>query len=133
MQARITAIASPSPRRSATLDVLAEPGTFDRMHHHGQVIRTEIERAAKDYGHDVLTTGLGSVFSVHFGLKSVPRQYADFVAADVKTYTAFRMAMLERGVLLLPEGRWYVGAAHRESDLEVVLPAIRGAMRAIEE
>jgi glutamate-1-semialdehyde 2,1-aminomutase len=109
----------------ATIEALGAPGVFDRMHDYGRRVRAEIERCARDAGMSVVTTGLGSVFSVHFGLTEPPRRYTDFAKADVSTYTAFRMAMLEQGVLLLPEGRWYVGAAHDAAALEHTLAAVR--------
>lgn len=109
----------------ATIEALSAPGTFDGMHDYGRQVRAEIERCASAAGMSVVTTGLDSVFSVHFGLTDRPRRYTDFAKADVPAYTAFRMAMLEHGVLLLPEGRWYVGAAHDTAALEHTLAAVR--------
>lgn len=51
--------------------------------------------------------------------------------ADSDKYDVFRAQMLERCVQLLPEGRWYVGAAHTDAELEKVVPAIRESMKAI--
>ena len=108
----------------ATIDALAEPGTFERMHQHGYTIRDTLERAATKSGQQLVTTGTGAAFSVHFGLSEPPIAWTDVMKADAETYDRFRMLMLERNVYLLPEGRWYVGATHTDEELAKVVPAI---------
>ena len=44
-------------------------------------------------------------------------------------YTRFRAAMLARSVQLLPDARWYVGAAHTDRELEKVVAAIDESMK----
>jgi glutamate-1-semialdehyde 2,1-aminomutase len=113
---------------TATIRALAAPGTYDRMHAHGRALRARIEAAAADRGIRLVTSGSGSVFSVHFGLEQPPRNYRDTLRADAAAYAAFRLAMLHRGVYLLPDGRWYVGAAHGEAELAHALAAIDAAL-----
>lgn len=115
----------------ATLDVLERPGTFEAMHRHGQAIRATLEEEAKRRGLTLITTGAGTVFSVHFGVSTPPRNYRDTLNTDMAMYQRFRNAMLERGVLLLPDGRWYVGAVHGDSELQLVLAAIRESVAAL--
>ena len=115
----------------ATLEVLSEPGTFDAMHAHGAAIRRHLEQEARRLGVQLVTCGSGSVFSVHFGLHELPCCYADTLAADAATLAAFRAAMLDSGVYLLPDGRWYVGATHTDRELARALPAVTTALRAI--
>ena len=115
----------------ATIQALSEPGTYDRMHGHGYAIRAAIEKAAADTGQALVTAGTGTCFSVHFGLTAPPRSWADVMQADSEAYDRFRAEMLERCVQLLPEGRWYVGAAHSDAELDQVIPAIRESMKAI--
>ena len=54
-----------------------------------------------------------------------------FLNADEAKYTRFRAAMLEQYIHLVPEGRWYVGAAHTDKELEEVIPAIAQSMKGI--
>ncbi len=115
----------------ATLDILSEPGTYQRMHDHGYAIRRAIEAAGKKYAVPLVTTGVGSAFSVHLGLTHPPRHYGDVRGADGPRYNRFRAAMLEHHVQLLPAGRWYVGAVHTDRELEKVLPAIDASIKAI--
>ncbi len=113
----------------ATIEVLSQPGTFENMHRHGQAIRETLTKSAARHGHRLVTTGVGTIFSAHFGLDEPPRDYREFLRVDVPAYTRFRASMLARGVQLLPEGRWYVGATHTDRELDIVLPAIEESMK----
>ena len=113
----------------ATLKVLSEPGTYDAMHAHGHAIRRHLEQEARRRGMTLVTSGAGSVFGVHFGLREPPRCYADTLAADAAAYARFRAALLDEGIYLLPDGRWYVGATHTERELQRTLPAITAALQ----
>jgi len=112
----------------ATIRTLAQPGTFERMHAHGRALRAGIERAAARLGLPVVTSGSGPVFSVHFGLTARPRDYRGTLLADASQYAAFRIALLHRGVYVLPDGRWYVGGVHGDAELAHALAAIDAAM-----
>lgn len=114
-----------------TINVLAEPGTYQRMHGHGYAIRKAIEEASAKAGHAVVTTGTGTAFSVHFGLDNPPRSWRDVLKADAEKYQRFRDAMLERHVYLAPAGRWYVGASHTDRELERLLPALQDVIGAL--
>jgi glutamate-1-semialdehyde aminotransferase len=108
----------------ATLHTLAAAGTFQRMHAHGMRLRRALEEAAGQHGVQLVTTGVGSVFSLHFGMSKPPRTCRDAAAADMQHYGRFRAAMLEAGIHLLTDGRWYVGATHTDRELEIALSAI---------
>jgi glutamate-1-semialdehyde 2,1-aminomutase len=113
---------------TATIKALRHPGTFERMHEHGWMLRKTIEREASRHCLTLVTSGVGSVFSVHFGLEGAPQTYRDTLGADASRYEKFRLAMLGHGVLLLPDGRWYVGAVHGEPELSLARSAIEQAM-----
>jgi len=116
---------------AATIRTLAQPGTFARMHAHGRALRAAIEQAAAARGIELVTSGSGPVFSVHFGLARPPRDYRDTLPADAARSAAFRLALLRQGVYVLPDGRWYVGAVHGEAELAHARGAIAAALAAI--
>jgi glutamate-1-semialdehyde 2,1-aminomutase len=116
---------------TATLGELSRPHVFERMHKHGLAIRSTCEQSAKRNGIPLVTTGTGSVFSVHFGITELPATYRDVLAADSLLYQEFRLALLRKGVQVLPDGRWYVGAVHSQKELDLVLPAIEAAFEEI--
>lgn len=115
----------------ATIEILSEPGIYDRMHAHGFAIREAIEAAARGVGQQLVTTGTGTAFHVHFGLNDVPYCIRDVMQADHVTGQRFTAALLERGIYNLPGGRWYVGASHSDKELERVLSAVHESMRGL--
>jgi len=115
----------------ATIDILSAPGTYEHMHAHGNALRQAIEAAAETCGQQLVTTGVGSAFHVHFGLAAAPRSIRDLVNVDAEAGHRFQMGLLERGVYNLPGGRWYVGATHSDRELERVIPAIHESMRGV--
>ena len=62
-------------------------------------------------GCEVVTSGAGAVFHVSF-MESRARRYRDLLAADAALYSDFALALLSEGILVLPDGRWYLSAAH---------------------
>jgi glutamate-1-semialdehyde aminotransferase len=99
------------------------------MHAHGQSLQNAIRTAADAAGVTLSICGAGSVFSVHWGMAQAPRNYRQTLEADQQAYTRFRMRMLDRGVYLLPDARWYVGAAHDDAALHSAVEAINECLR----
>ena len=115
----------------ATIKVLSEPGIYDRINVHGQSIRQGLEKAASHHGIQLVTCGVGAVFNAHFGVTQAPLDYRDTLRTDLNLYSRFRAAMLQKGIQLLPDGRWYVGAAHSDKELERALESIEWSMERI--
>ncbi len=116
---------------SAVLDILAEPGVYARLHDHGRALRSAIAAAATSAGREVVTTGCGTVFSVHLGTSVAPRDYRATLSSDTSAYAQFQSSMLEHGVYLLPDGRWYVGAAHDNHALDLAVAAIDDSFQSL--
>jgi glutamate-1-semialdehyde 2,1-aminomutase len=53
--------------------------------------------------------------------------YADTMRADAEAYAIFAERMLERGVIVLPRGWWFVSTEHTDADVAATLEAARGA------
>jgi glutamate-1-semialdehyde 2,1-aminomutase len=115
----------------ATIEILSEPGVYDRMHQHGDAITEALERQARESGLELITTGTGSSFGVHFGQTEPPRNYVDTLKTDMETYDRFRHHMLQNRIQLLPDTRWHVGLTHTDIELEKTLIAIANSFRAI--
>lgn len=110
----------------ATLDVLsADPDAYTRMHAYGNAIRKTFEKGAKARGLTLCTSGVGTIFTIHFGVSVPPTHYRECALVDTDLYTRFRAQMLEDGIQLLPDGRWYVGLMHTEKELALTQAAIQ--------
>jgi len=108
----------------ATLQTLT-PDVYERLDRVGRALRRGLEEELRAKGIPVVTTGEGAVFQVHFQTET-PREYRDTLPTDKTLYAGFLLALLDAGVLALPDGRWYLSAAHGEDVLEETLRRVRG-------
>lgn len=103
---------------------------YPRMRRLGERLAAGLVQTFTDAGFPALTTGDGPVFTIH--LQSfVPRDYRDTLASDKQRWSDFVLALLDEGVLILPDGRWYISAAHTEEDIEATLTAAGRAVRSL--
>lgn len=108
----------------ATLHALT-PDVYARMDSLGRRLRAGLDEALKAKGVPIVTTGEGSVFQLHFLPGPAPREYRDTLPNDKALYADFLLALLDSGVLALPDGRWYISAAHSEDVIEETLSRVR--------
>jgi glutamate-1-semialdehyde 2,1-aminomutase len=67
---------------------------------------------------------IGPVFHMMFIDALEVNDFDTFNKRDSAKYTRFAELMLEEGVLLRPNGLWYISTAHRKSEIEETLRAI---------
>jgi len=119
---------------NATLQVLARDGgaVFTVMEELGRRLRLGLEAILRQTGHTVVTQGYGPVFQLSF-MQRPARNYRETLNADKRLYSDFALALLDEGVLALPDGRWYISAAHSERDIEATLAAAERSARHCQE
>jgi len=93
----------------------------------GERLIAGIGRLAEEGEIPLLINGVGTAFHLSFTVRSEMRNYRDTLDADTQKRDAFLEAMLQEGVYLLSDGRWYVSAAHTQADIELALKAVRKA------
>ncbi|QGQ95567.1 aspartate aminotransferase family protein [Paenibacillus psychroresistens] len=71
---------------------------------------------------------IGPVFHMMFTDALEVNDFDTFNKRDSAKYTHFAELMLEEGVLLRPNGLWYISTAHQKSDIEATLHAIDRAL-----
>jgi glutamate-1-semialdehyde 2,1-aminomutase len=57
------------------------------------------------------------------------RDYRDTLKIDRQAYQDFAMALLDEGILVLPDGRWYISLAHSDDDIEATIQTVEGVSR----
>lgn len=109
----------------ATLEKLAEQDglAYRTMWRLGESLRIGIQERLKRKNIAVVTTGGGPVFQILFQ-QQVPRTYRDTLHADRSLYSQFAVAMLDEGIMILQDGRWYLSAAHTEKEIRRTLEAV---------
>lgn len=107
-----------------TLDILSRDRhtIFDGLWKRGERLRLGLEKLLRDRGFKVVTSGGGPVFQLSFR-ETQATNYRETLASDPAQYRDFVLALLDEGVLALPDGRWYISAAHSDQDIEFALQA----------
>jgi len=116
-----------------TVRALREPGIYEKMQAHGTAIQDALKSSAEQAGLSLSISGVGTIFTMHFGVDQPPRDYREFLKSDMTLYHRFRAAMLRHHIHLLPDARWYVGASHDEAALAMTIDAIERSIQEIAE
>lgn len=101
---------------------------YQRLHAHGAELTRVFKEVFMAAGVPVAISSEGSVFHIAF-LEQRPRNYYELLAADDQKYSDFALALLDEGILVLPDGHWYLSAAHRKDDIDRTVEAIKRAAR----
>jgi glutamate-1-semialdehyde 2,1-aminomutase len=118
---------------SATMDVLAEPGLYERQRELGQTLMTGLHKLAAEAGLPVIVEGLGTVFQLWFSERPI-RNWRDAQRyADEELFTRWWQEMLLRGVLFHPSQyeNLFVSLVHTAGDVDETLSAAQEAFAAV--
>ncbi|MCC7078985.1 MAG: aspartate aminotransferase family protein [Acidimicrobiia bacterium] len=110
----------------AVLEQLRAPGVYEELFSRGNRLMTALQSACDDAGVPARVTGEPPAFEVWF----TDRDIVDFRSsqhADPATHMRFSEELLDRGVLKAHE-KFFVSTAHTDSDVELTIEAMRGAV-----
>jgi glutamate-1-semialdehyde 2,1-aminomutase len=116
----------------ATLSFLNadEGAAFDKIRITGEKLISGIGKAASEAGVEIVVSGVGSAFHIGFTKAAELRNYRDTLSCDTAARDNFLRTMLDSGIYLLPDGRWYVSYAHSQKDIDKTMTALRKAFLA---
>jgi glutamate-1-semialdehyde 2,1-aminomutase len=113
---------------SALKIIAAQNGSvLKRIERTGRTLMEGIKQSAADFGIPLLINGVGAVFHLSFTNRREMHNYRDTLECDIPMRDQFIQAMLQAGVYLLPDGRWYVSAAVSEVDVKKTLDVVHDA------
>jgi glutamate-1-semialdehyde 2,1-aminomutase len=116
----------------ATLDLLREPGFFERLGAASRRLMQGLEAVARRHGVDVVSDAEGGMFGFFLGLKALPRNLAEVGRSDVEGFKRFFHACLERGVYLAPSA-FEAGFVSSQHDAAIIDSTIEVFDRALGE
>lgn len=119
----------------ATLDELAQPGTFARLSALGRRLADGLRDEFRATGMPAIVQGHPTVFQIFFA-DTPATTYREAVARGKPAfYTAFHTAMLKRGILFHPNQfeHFFVSMAHTDNDIERTLEAAKAAIAEIRD
>jgi len=109
---------------SATLDLIAEPGFYERLGTRTAQLAQGLAQSAARHGQAFVTDSVGSMFGL-YGARRVPASFAQVMACDKDGFNRFFHAMLDRGVYLAPSAfeAGFVSIQHDEAVIAEALSA----------
>jgi len=118
---------------SATMDILARPGTYEGLNARGARLLDGFREVAERHGVEHEVQGIGPVGQIWFTDAPI-RTYRDAARhARPDVFTAWWREMMARGVLFHPsqDENLFVSTAHTDDDIARTLEAADGAMGAL--
>jgi len=114
----------------AALDRLAaEDGAVCRqIHARGRALMDGLSSLAARAGVRASVRGLPPCFHVSFGEPEEATDYRTWARRDVAAHDRFWSSLQEQGIRTIPEGTWFVSAAHTDDDVEQTLRAVEHAL-----
>lgn len=114
----------------ACLEVLQEPGIYDKMNRLGAILEEGILQSAKEYGITLTTNRLGGALTLFFTDVKV-ENYEQAEATDGEVFAKFFKLMLKNGVNLAPSKyeAWFLTTAHTEEDIQKTLVAVDASFK----
>ena len=109
----------------ANLELISEPGFFERLSQTTQRLCTGLRQAAKDAGLPLSTNQVGGMFGVFFTEADPVTGFAQVMACNSNHFKQFFHAMLQRGVYLAPSAfeAGFVSSAHSDADIDFTVQA----------
>lgn len=113
----------------ACLEVLAKDDGAALRHANGlgYLLMDGIRSLARTHDFPLQITGFGTAFYPHFTERTELWDYRDTFDDDRELLQRFLHAAMRAGVLLVPDGRIYVSAAHTEADIQLTLELLDAA------
>lgn len=115
---------------AATLDILSAPGIYPSLEEKGQSLGAGLAATLARVGKLGAVNQVGSVVQVVLGVEHCG-SLDDYIAADWASYDQVIIHLLQRGVFVLPGGRWYLSTSHTEDDIAHTLRQFEGALKAL--
>lgn len=120
----------------ATLDMLsANCGErLTKIRTTGEALMTFIANAASEEQIPLQVNGVGAAFHLAFTNRKEPlKDYRSTLECDTRKRDQFIVAMLNAGVYLLPDGRWYVSAAHDYRAINHTMVAVKKSFQLLRQ
>jgi glutamate-1-semialdehyde 2,1-aminomutase len=117
---------------TATLELLREPGVYDRLERAGAELESALHDTAKSAGVALAVQRVGSMLTPFFSDRAV-RSWQDAERTDRKRFARFHRSLLDNGVYWPPSQfeAGFVSLAHDDATLEKTRSALSIALRAL--
>lgn len=118
---------------SATMDIVSEPGLYERQRALGDRLGNGLKAIADEKGIDAYVEGIGTVFQLWFTDRPI-KNWRDAAAyAHEEIFTRWYQEMVVRGVLFHPLQfeNLFVSLVHTDTDIDETLTAAEAALTVV--
>lgn len=112
----------------ATLEVLHQPGAYERLETLGQRLAQGLRRAGVEAGVPLQVLGEGPVLQVYFTDRQPLRNHRDLFRADRNRAVRFGQELIRRGIYCTPGGKLYLSLAHSDEEIDRTAAIARDAL-----
>ena len=118
-----------------SLEILSEPGTYERLFAVSEKLRSGFASIMADAGVVVQVQGVGPMFQLWFSDTPVTNYREAAPHLNSPRYATLVRALLERGVMVHPSNieLWFVSTVHTQEHADRVLTAFEDAVAATRE
>jgi glutamate-1-semialdehyde 2,1-aminomutase len=115
----------------AALDVLAQPGVYDRLQRIGSRLRAGIIESGQRHGFPVQAPGEDAVWGIRFTERRPLRTWIDLTTHDKDLGWRWAIELMKRGLLVNPNEKFYISLAHTDADVDRTLEIVDEAFAAV--
>ena len=115
----------------AALDVLSQPGIYERLRAIGSRLRAGIVDSGTRHGFAVQAPGEDAVFGVRFTDRKPLRNWMDLTTANKDLGYRWALELLKRGLLVNPNEKFYISIMHSDDDIARTLDIVDEAFAAL--
>jgi glutamate-1-semialdehyde 2,1-aminomutase len=113
----------------ATLEIIKSGKPYQTIDETGGALMEGLRKEFSKAGIDHEMIGYPNVFHVRFDLHG-PTDYRSAIKANRDRYANFAFELLTKGVRILPRGTWFLSSAHKNTDIDKTLSAVRDVLKA---
>lgn len=116
----------------ATLSILREPGSYEKLEEKSAKLAAGISNAAKDAGIKTTSNRVGAMFSLFFTEREV-FDYDSAKTCDTERFATYFSSMLDNSVYLAPSQfeAGFMSLAHTNEDIEKTIKASAASFKAL--
>jgi glutamate-1-semialdehyde 2,1-aminomutase len=117
----------------AALDVLGEPGVYQRLHRIGARLRQGMVESGERHGFPVQAPGEDAVWGIRFTDRRPLRNWIDLTTHDKDLGWRWAIELMKRGLLVNPNEKFYISIAHSDEDVDRTLQIVDDSFAALKK
>jgi len=114
----------------AALQVLAQPGVYQRLQQLGSRLRAGMVESGRRRGLAVQAPGEDAVWGIRFTERPL-RNWMDLTTHDKDLGWRWSIELMKRGLLVNPNEKFYISLAHSDADVDRTLQIVDDAFAAV--